>query len=177
MKSCCNHTKRTKKCFREDMKVFSLPRRFTRKRCVSGNVNGFTMRSSCAPYLHCKAGGKSKRNFLYNANNPKTSFDVYIDKNPQDTIRIKYKTLDDVKHTISKLERLYKQNKYPHKRIWQVSMIMKVRLEAILKHHTTLYKKATYVKERFNVANRYFKFLGKRTQAKEMERKKMLFKL
>ena len=30
----------------------------------------------------------------------KRSFDVYIDKNPNDTINIKYKTIDDVKNTI-----------------------------------------------------------------------------
>ena len=29
--------------------------------------------------------------------NPKKSFDVYIDKNPKDTIKIKYKSLADVK--------------------------------------------------------------------------------
>jgi CRISPR/Cas system-associated exonuclease Cas4 (RecB family) len=52
------------------------------------------------------------RKFLYNPNNPDKSFDVYIDKNPNDTIPIKYKTLDDVKNTIKKLERLYKNKKY-----------------------------------------------------------------
>ena len=36
------------------------------------------------------------RKFFYNPNNPDKSFDVYIDKNPNDTIPIKYKTLDDV---------------------------------------------------------------------------------
>ena len=36
---------------------------------------------------------KTKKRFLYNPNNPKKSFDVYIDKNPNDTINIKYKTL------------------------------------------------------------------------------------
>ena len=56
-----------------------------------------------------------KQQFLYNPNNPKKSFDVYIDKNPNDTIHIKYTTVDDVKQTIEKLERLYKQGKYPHK--------------------------------------------------------------
>lgn len=30
-----------------------------------------------------------------------------IDKNPRDTIHIKYKTVDDVKATIRKLEQLY----------------------------------------------------------------------
>lgn len=71
---------------------------------------------------------KTKKQFLYNPDDPKKSFDVYIDKNPNDTIPIKYKTLDDVKNTIKKLERLYKSKKYTHKRIWQVGMIMKVRL-------------------------------------------------
>ena len=68
-----------------------------------------------------------KKRFLYNPNNPKKSFDVYIDKNPNDTIPIKYTTVKDVEETIKKLERLYKTKKYPHKRIWQVGMIMKVR--------------------------------------------------
>ena len=35
---------------------------------------------------------KTKKRFLFNPNNPKKSFDVYIDKNPNDTISIKYKT-------------------------------------------------------------------------------------
>ena len=71
---------------------------------------------------------KTKKQFLYNPTDPKKSFDVYIDKNPKDTIHIKYTTLDDVKNTINKLETLYKSKRYTHKRIWQVAMIMKVRL-------------------------------------------------
>jgi len=47
------------------------------------------------------------RKFLYNPNNPKKSFDVYIDKNPKDTIHIKYTTLEDVKTTNANLEKLY----------------------------------------------------------------------
>ena len=50
--------------------------------------------------------------FLYNPDDPKKSFDVYIDKDPSDTISIKYTTYDDVKRTIRKLERLYKAKKY-----------------------------------------------------------------
>ena len=42
------------------------------------------------------------KQFLYNPKNPKKSFDVYIDKNPKDTISIKYSTVDDVKNTIKK---------------------------------------------------------------------------
>ena len=74
---------------------------------------------------------RSKKQFLFNPKNPKKSFDVYIDKNPKDTIHIKYTTLEDVKNTINKLEKLYKNKKYTHKRIWQVAMIMNVRLRVL----------------------------------------------
>jgi len=122
-------------------------------------------------------GGKDKRDFLYNPNNPKKSFDVYIDKNPNDTIPIKYKTYDDVLKTVRKLERLYKSKKYTHKRIWQVGMIMKVRLEAMKKHKNTLYPNAKNVNKRFKLAEKYFKFLGERTKVKpDSERYKMVFK-
>ena len=47
---------------------------------------------------------KSKKQFLYNPDDPKKSFDVYIDKDPSDTISIKYTTVKDVKDTIKKLE-------------------------------------------------------------------------
>ena len=127
----------------------------------------------------CGGTGKSKtkkQRFLYNPDNPKLSFDVYIDKNPEDTITIKYTTCDDIKNTIKKLERLYKTKKYPHKRIWQVGMIMKVRMQAMLKHKKTLYKKAKNVKARYDLANRYFKFLKTRTKKSTFkERKKMIF--
>jgi len=115
----------------------------------------------------------SKKQFLFNPNNPKKSFDVYIDKNPKDTIDIKYTTISDIQNTIKKLEKLYKTKKYPHKRIWQVGMIMKVRLEAIKKHN----KNAKNITKRYRLANRYFKFLGTRTK-KHMfkERKNMTFK-
>jgi len=108
---------------------------------------------------------KTRQNFLYNPNDPKKSFDVYIDKNPNDTIHIKYTTVDDVKNTIIKLEKLYKQKKYTHKRIWQVGMIMKVRLEVLKNKKSNQYK----------LANKYFKFLGKRTKLDENDRYKLVF--
>lgn len=118
------------------------------------------------------------RQFLYNPDDPKKSFDVYIDKDPSDTISIKYTTVNDVKNTIKKLERLYKSKKYSHKRIWQVGMILKVRLEAMLKHKKTKYKKAKFVRQRFSLSNKYFKFLGNRTKKKTFkERKQMKFKI
>ena len=118
---------------------------------------------------------KTQKRFLYNPNDPKKSFDVYIDKDPSDTIPIAYSTPEEVKETIEKLERLYKTGKYSHKRIWHVGMIMKVRLEAMLKHQKTLYPKAKYVRKRFVMANKYFRFLGKRTKENEIERRKMTF--
>ena len=172
--NCCNHTNKKKKCKRNDGKLFDLPRRFTKKKCLSKKIRGFTMRSSCAPYIMCK---KTKKQFLFNPNNPKKSFDVYIDKDPSDTINIKYKTVNDVAETINNLEKLYKGNKYTHKRIWQVGMIMKVRLEAILKHNKTLYKNAKNIKSRCNLANKYFKFLGRRTKKDDIVRKQMIFKI
>ena len=96
----------------------------------------------------------TKKSFLFNPNNPNKSFNVYIDKNPNDTIPIKYTTLQDVRDTIEKLEKLYKQKKYTHKRIWQVGMIMKVRLE-VLKD-----KKP----EQYALSEKYFEFLGNRTK-------------
>ena len=113
-----------------------------------------------------KKKSKTKKRFLYNPNNPKKSFDVYIDKNPKDTIRIKYTTTEDVKNTIDKLEKLYKDKKYRHKRIWQVGMIMKVRLE-VLKN-----KKP----EQNNISKKYFEFLGNRTKLDDKERYNSIFK-
>jgi hypothetical protein len=108
---------------------------------------------------------KTRRRFLYNPQNPKKSFDVYIDKNPNDTIPIKYTTIDDVKHTINKLEKLYKAKKYSHKRIWQVGMIMKVRLE-VMKN-----KKP----QEYNLAKKYFDFLRQRTKLDDDARYKSVF--
>jgi len=107
-----------------------------------------------------------KKQFLFNPNDPKKSFDVYINKNPADTIHIKYTTVQDVKDTIHKLERLYKNKRYPHKRIWQVGMIMEVRLRVLRD------KKP----EQYAIAKRYFDFLGKRTTLDKKERYHTVFK-
>jgi hypothetical protein len=115
-----------------------------------------------------KSKNRSRRSkkFYFNKNNPKKSFDVYIDKNPKDTIPIKYKTLDDVKHTINKLERLFKSKKYSHKRIWQVGMIMYVRLKVL----------KTKKPKEYALSKKYFNFLKSRTKEKTFEdRKKLKF--
>jgi hypothetical protein len=108
---------------------------------------------------------KTKKQFLFNPEDPDKSFDVYIDKNPEDTIHIKYTTVEDVKQTIDKLEKLYKNKKYSHKRIWQVGMIMYVRLKVLRDKKPTQYA----------LANKYFKFLGKRTKLAEKDRYKLSF--
>ena len=114
-------------------------------------------------------GGKvcfGKKQFLFNPKNPKKSFDVYIDKNPKDTISIKYKTYSDTIKTIRKLERLYKTGKYSHKRIKQVAMILMVRLRVL----------KSKKKKSYTLAKKYHDFLTKRTKTKNTDRKKLTFK-
>ena len=179
MQGCCKlRSYSAKKCIRKDKKVFKLPRKFSIKRC-KGKIKGFTMRASCAPFKFCNSQkGGTKKQFLFNPNNPKKSFDVYIDKNPKDTIKIKYTTINDVKNTIKNLERLYKKNKYSHKRIWQVGMILNTRLKVLYKYRKTRYKNAKNIPSRFKLAHKYFNFLRKRSKIKkEKERKKLTFKI
>ena len=110
----------------------------------------------------------NKKQFFFNPNNPKKSYDVYIDKNPKDTINIKYKTLEDVKNTIKKLERLYKNKKYTHKRIWQVAMIMMVRLKVL----------KDIKPKQFKLSKKYYEHLKKRTKLKNFtERSNFKFKI
>ena len=59
MINCCSNTKK-KTCIRNsDKKVFTLPRKFSKKKCL-GKIKGFTMKSSCAPYKNCKQKGNIK---------------------------------------------------------------------------------------------------------------------
>lgn len=109
---------------------------------------------------------KTKKQFLYNPKNPKKSLDLFTNDNPNDTIHIKYTTLEDVKNTIDKLEQLYKDKKYPHKRIFQIGLIMKVRLELLKKIKP----------EQYALANKYYEFLKKRTKLDDKERYSFLFK-
>jgi hypothetical protein len=108
---------------------------------------------------------KTRKRFFFNPENPDKSFDVYIDKNPKDTIPIKYTTIFDVKNTIRTLEHLYKIKRYSHKRIWQVGMILYVRLNVIKKIKPIQYA----------LASKYFKFLKHRTALSDNERYKLKF--
>jgi hypothetical protein len=114
-----------------------------------------------------KVRRKTEKKFLFNPADPDKSFDVYIDKNPNDTIPIKYTTLNDVKQTIRTLERLYKSKKHPHKRIWQVGMILYVRLK-VLKETKP---------EQYELALKYFKFLKHRSSLSHDERYNLKFTL
>tara|TARA_B100001564_G_C20655133_1_gene678795 strand:- start:1201 stop:1524 length:324 start_codon:yes stop_codon:yes gene_type:complete len=105
------------------------------------------------------------KTFLFNPNNPKLSFDVYINKNPSNTISIKYKTFKDVQNTIKKLEKLYREKKYPHKRISQVAMILYVRLKVLKKSK----------KKSFLLAKNYFDFIKKRTKLKTFKERTQLY--
>lgn len=92
-------------------------------------------------------------------------YDLYSDADPSDTIQIKQTTVDDVKKTIRKLERLYKQGKYPHKRISQVTNVMTQRARVIAED------------ERYRLSKKYYEFLKQRTKVKDHgKRKKMTFK-
>ena len=113
-----------------------------------------------------------KKEFLFNPKDPKKSFDVFIDKDKSNSIGIKYSTLEEVKETIRNLEKLYKENKYPHKRISQTAMILSVRTRIIKEKNPKINK------GRAELAERYFEFLKKRTKlVKEEQRKKLKFSL
>ena len=113
-----------------------------------------------------------EKEFLFNPKNPKKSFDVYIDKNPKDTIPIKYSSLKEVKETINTLEKLYKNKKYPHKRISQVAMILMVRTRIIKDKNPSINK------GRAELSKKYFEFLKTRTKEKDDKKRfKMSFKV
>jgi hypothetical protein len=103
--------------------------------------------------------------FFFHPDQPDKRFDVYINKNPKDTIPIRYKTIEDVQHTITHLEKLYKTKQYPHQRIWQVGMILYVRLRALQRKKPKEYA----------LAKRYFTFLGHRTSLSQPERYRARF--
>ena len=90
------------------------------------------------------------------------NYDLYSDANPKDTIRIKYDSIENLKKTIKKLERLYKTNKYPHVRIVQVVNVMTQRLRVIDKNSS-----------RYKLSLQYFNFLKERTKRKD--RKSLVF--
>jgi|TARA_R100000081_G_scaffold88152_1_gene59354 hypothetical protein len=107
-----------------------------------------------------KAKTKKKKDLYFK------EYDLYSDARPKDTIRIKYKTLEDVKSTIKKLERIYKNGTKPHTRISKIANVMNQRLRVINTNDS-----------RYKLSNKYFNFLKERTKLKnEKDRKKLIFK-
>ena len=54
VKPCCKAGPKNKVCIRfTNKKLFSLPRKFPKAKCLKGPIKGFTMRASCAPYKNC----------------------------------------------------------------------------------------------------------------------------
>lgn len=120
MSNCCTHKNSNKICKRKyDNKKFYLPRRFSRKKCLTKKIRGFTMRSSCAPYKYCKQkqrGGKrnktkkrkdSKKKYAItkiftDKNNTKTKITgfIYFTQSSNGKVRVSYdvKGLSDGKH-------------------------------------------------------------------------------
>lgn len=113
-----------------------------------------------------KKSKKTRKRFLYDAFSRQKTMSIFNDENSSNTIPIYYTTIHDVKNTIDRLEHLYKTRKYSHKRISQVGMIMKVRLELMKK------KKPN----EFALAKQYFDFLKKRTTFANIGRYKLTFK-
>ena len=62
IQSCCTHSLYSRVCMRKkDNKIFTLPRRFSKEKCMKTRKKGFTMRSSCAPYRDCKIKSKKTK--------------------------------------------------------------------------------------------------------------------
>ncbi len=296
--NCCFSEEKHKDCMREsDKKIFELPRRFSKTKCIQGPIKGFTMRSSCAPYMDCKEnenfsnikGGDQQLNlnnknleicsldpltgwfrngkcqtdendhgshlvcskmtkefldytkekgndlssvvkpgqnwclcqyrwnqafkdgteppvlksstnnlitsdvkknieislkkdkhkqFLYDKENPTETFDLYHNTNPSDTINISYNNLNSLRLTIYNLEKLFQNDKYSHKRISQVVLVIKNRLLVIKKISNNSSKEYNRdLNNRIELIESYQNFLKQRTNIKPIEnRKKLVFK-
>lgn len=60
LKNCCQSNKKTKICIREDGKEFTFPRRFSKEQCLKQHIRGYSMKSSCAPFINCPKKSKNK---------------------------------------------------------------------------------------------------------------------
>ena len=110
-----------------------------------------------------------KKKFLYDSKNPNKSMNIFNNNNPNDTIPIKYSSLDELKKTINKLEYYFKNDLYTHQRISQVAVILMVRTK-IIKN-----KNPKIDKGRYKLAQKYLNFLKKRTKSKN--RKSLVFNI
>ena len=113
MKDCCNSKIQDKECYRKrDNKIFNLPRRFRKEKCFKGPINGFTMKSSCTPWLECNKKLKSKKKrkqkgrgkerkaiCVFHQNNNNVSGVIKFDKkNKKVKVEFEITGLEDGKH-------------------------------------------------------------------------------
>jgi len=115
---------------------------------------------------------KKYSNYKYNLHIKNNQRDFYLDKNAKDTFLIKYKSISEVKETICKLERLFKNGKYSHKRILQIDMMMYIRLRALVGK----IKEKTLVKKYINFLRKRVKVKGSNNNNTFILRKNMTFK-
>ena len=72
--NCCSSSTKDKSCKREtDEKIFNLPRKIPKEKCINGPIKGFTMRSSCAPYNDCQVNNPNNNKHNNNKHNNKKS--------------------------------------------------------------------------------------------------------
>ena len=121
-------------------------------------------------------------------------YNIYSNPKPNDTVRIKYSTLNDVIFTIKKLENLYKRKLRPHARISKIANVLEQRLRVIkdmrnlkktvktkkIKNPKQIKKNSISrftnkdIYKRHKLAKRYFKFLKMRTSIKNDDSRRRL---
>ena len=99
------------------------------------------------------------------------NYDIYSNPKPMDTVRIKYSTLNDVKFTINKLEKLYKRKLRPHARISKIANVLDQRLRVLNQSPS---KDKSDISKRHKLAKRYFEFLKKRTKLNSEDARRQL---
>lgn len=133
--------------------------------------------------INNKKSKKSRPNHIYGLktlnkkNTYFNNYDVYFNPKPEDTVRIKYATFEEVKFTINKLESLFKRKLRPHVRISKIANVLCQRLRIIFEQ-TKKKSTRTDIKKRYMLSKRYFEFLKSRTKVKSFkDRKALVFKI
>ena len=111
MKECCNSNIKDKECLRKrDNKIFNLPRKFSKEKCLKGPIKGYSMKSSCTPWLECKLKTKKKRKqkgsgkerkaiWVFHQNNNGVSGVIkFSEKNNKVRVEFEIKGLEEGKH-------------------------------------------------------------------------------
>ena len=104
-----------------------------------------------------KTATKKKKDIYF-----KSGYDLYSDKNPKDTVRMKYKTLQDIKETIKHTEQLYKEGKITHARNFQIYNVMVQRLRVIKEKYGNNEK--LNIDARYELAKKHLEKIKKRSK-------------